>query len=64
VIDEREKHVKLKIKASVENGIHTKTDRLALLDLLLDLQRRGVMSRRDVREQVDTFIFEVGKNRF
>ncbi len=41
----------------VEDG--TNKRRFALLDLLLDLKRRGVMSRTEVREQVDTFMFEV-----
>ena len=33
--------------------------RLAFLDLLLDLQRKGQMSWREVQEQTDTFMFEV-----
>ena len=37
----------------------TKKTRLAFLDLLIDLKRRGVMRRTEVREQVDTFMFEV-----
>jgi hypothetical protein len=33
--------------------------RLAFLDLLLDMKRKGEMSVGEVREQTDTFMFEV-----
>jgi hypothetical protein len=41
----------------VDDG--TTKRRFALLDLLLDLKRNNIMSRTEVREQVDTFMFEV-----
>ncbi len=54
---ERELSLKMDEKRSAVG--QDKRRRVALLDLLLELQHRGEMSRKEVREQVDTFMFEV-----
>ncbi len=54
---ERELSLKMDEKRSAVG--QDKKRRVALLDLLLELQHRGEMSRKEVREQVDTFMFEV-----
>ena len=40
--------------------IHSQRKRKAFLDVLLDEYDKGNISREGVREEVDTFMFEVG----
>ncbi len=55
VINEREESLKGKQNETTSSQHH----RPALLDLLLELHRDGKMTRDEVRQQVDTFMFEV-----
>ncbi len=60
VIEERESILAQQSILNNFNPIQTESKpRLALLDLLLDLNRRGLMNRNEVRQQVDTFMLEV-----
>lgn len=43
-------------RKNLENGKHSK---MALLDLLLDMQDKQQLDANGVQEEVDTFVFEV-----
>lgn len=60
VIKEREKNFDQHDLDNIENidGFKPKK-RLAMLDLLIDCKRRGQIDDAGIREEVDTFMFEV-----
>jgi hypothetical protein len=62
VIDEREQNgPKIQVGDASDYRVFEEVPkrRFALLDLLLDQKRRGVMNLTEVRQQVDTFMIAV-----
>ena len=50
---------KEKEEVDEDDGLYKRKKRLAFLDLLLESYDTGDISREGVREEVDTFMFEV-----
>lgn len=72
VIEEREKHFQMSDVENLENNSNSeeeicfskKKKRLAMLDLLLSSKKNGLIDSHGIREEVDTFMFAVGKRFF
>lgn len=61
IIQERREFMKDKVIELSDDNYYGKKNRMAMLDLLLEQEKKGKIDEEGIREEVDTFMFEVSK---